>query len=116
MPTSRGSTRPWRGDGRTTSCTALCSAACHPGAFGSSSGWFRASGNPVVAHLVGTAGILAAVRARTPVVAAGLSHSVYALGDLPAGSPGMSGTAREEVRGALGVEAEDLAARYEALE
>jgi len=79
-------------------------------------GWFRASGKPFVAHLVGTAGILAAVRARTPVVAAGLSHSVYALGDLPAGSPGMSGTAREEVRGALGVEAEDLLARYEALE
>jgi (p)ppGpp synthase/HD superfamily hydrolase len=79
-------------------------------------GWFRASGKPFVAHLVGTAGILAAIRARTPVVAAGLSHSVYALGELPAGSPGAARPAREEVRRALGVEAEDLVARYEALE
>lgn len=79
-------------------------------------GWFRGSGKPFLAHLVGTAGILGAVRARAPVVTAGLSHAVYQLGELPAGSPGMSRATRARVQRVLGTEAEALVARYAALE
>jgi (p)ppGpp synthase/HD superfamily hydrolase len=83
---------------------------------GQFAGWFRGSGKPFLAHLVGTAGILGAVRARTPVVLAGLSHAVYQLGELPAGAPGMSHARRAQVQRVLGTEAEDLVARYAALE
>ena len=79
-------------------------------------GWFRGSGKPFLAHLVGTAGILGALRARTPIVTAGLSHAVYQLGELPAGAPGMSRALRAQVRGVLGTEAEALVARYATLE
>jgi (p)ppGpp synthase/HD superfamily hydrolase len=79
-------------------------------------GWFRGSGKPFIAHLVGTAGILVAVRARAPVVTAGLSHAVYQLGELPAGTPGISRAMRARVQRVLGTEAEALVARYAALE
>jgi len=74
--------------------------------------WFRASGKPFIAHLVGTAGVLGACRARTPVVAAGLAHALYGLGELPGGVPGMTPGMRAKVRWVLGIEAEDLVARY----
>jgi len=78
--------------------------------------WFRASGKPFIAHLVGTAGILCALRARAPVIAAGLGHALYAQGELPGGVPGATGSMRARVRRALGAETEDLIARYAALE
>jgi (p)ppGpp synthase/HD superfamily hydrolase len=78
--------------------------------------WFRASGKPFIAHLVGTAGILGALRARAPVIAAGLGHALYAQGELPRGVPGPTGSMRARVRRALGTETEDLIARYAALE
>lgn len=80
------------------------------------SGWFRASGKPFLAHLVGTAGILVGVRARTAVIAAGLSHAVYEQGELVAGGPSLTRAMRAEVRRALGAEAEDRVARYAMLE
>ena len=78
--------------------------------------WFRASGKPFIAHLVGTAGILCAVRARAPVIAAGLGHALYAQGELPRGVPGPTGPMRARVRRVLGAETEDLIARYATLE
>jgi len=83
---------------------------------GKFAGWFRASGKPFLAHLVGTAGILAAVRARAAVVAAGLSHALYAQGEQAAGAPGLTRAMRAEVRRALGAETEDRVARYAMLE
>jgi (p)ppGpp synthase/HD superfamily hydrolase len=78
--------------------------------------WFRASGKPFIAHLVGTAGILCAMRARAPVIAAGLGHALYAQGELPRGLPGPTRSMRTRVRRALGAETEDLIARYTDLE
>jgi (p)ppGpp synthase/HD superfamily hydrolase len=79
-------------------------------------GWFRASGKPFIAHLIGTAGTLAALRARPPVVAAGLGHAIYTQGELPAATARSPRLMRARVRRALGDEAEDLIARYSALE
>ena len=39
-------------------------------------GTYRGSGKPFLAHLVGTASVLASLRARTPVVVTGLLHAV----------------------------------------
>ena len=44
-------------------------------------GAYRGSGKPFIAHLVGTASILVSIRARMPVVVAGLLHAVYASGE-----------------------------------
>jgi (p)ppGpp synthase/HD superfamily hydrolase len=80
------------------------------------SGWFRASGKPFLAHLVGTAGILCAAGARPAVIVAGLSHAIYGPGELPARAGGATRAMRKRVREALGAEGEDLIARYAALE
>jgi (p)ppGpp synthase/HD superfamily hydrolase len=79
-------------------------------------GWFRASGKPFISHLIGTAGILGALRARTPVVVAGLSHAIFTQGELPAATARSPRLMRAQVRRELGDEAEDLVARYDALE
>jgi len=79
-------------------------------------GWFRASGKPFIAHLIGTAGVLAALRARTPVIAAGLGHAIYAQGELPAASARSLRLMRARVRRALGDEVEALIARYDAFQ
>jgi (p)ppGpp synthase/HD superfamily hydrolase len=79
------------------------------------SGWFRASGKPFLAHLVGTAGILSAAGARSAVIVAGLSHAIYEPGELPARIGGTRAM-RARVREALGIEVEELIARYAALE
>src|SRR5262249_35216584 len=44
-------------------------------------GLFRGSGRPFLAHLVGTASVLASVRAPIEVVTAGLLHSAYSHGE-----------------------------------
>jgi (p)ppGpp synthase/HD superfamily hydrolase len=75
-------------------------------------GVFRGSGKPFLAHLVGTASILAEQRARGPVVAAGLLHAAYASGEFGNGWRGMSRSKRAEVRRAVGGETEDLVAGY----
>ena len=75
-------------------------------------GMYRGSGKPFLAHLVGTASVLAALRARPPVVATGLLHAAYTHGEFGNGWRGMSDPKRAAVRGAVGEEVEDLIARY----
>lgn len=75
-------------------------------------GVYRGSGKPFVAHLVGTASILASLRARTPVVAAGLLHAAYTHGEFGNGWRGMSPAKRGETRRAVGEEIEGLVAQY----
>jgi (p)ppGpp synthase/HD superfamily hydrolase len=75
-------------------------------------GTYRGSGKPFLAHLVGTASVLASLRARTPVVVTGLLHAVYTHGEFGNGWRGMSDSKRAEIRRAVGEEIEDLVARY----
>jgi (p)ppGpp synthase/HD superfamily hydrolase len=77
---------------------------------------FRASGKPFLAHLVGTASILTALRARAVVVAGGLLHAAYSLGEFGAGWRGVSEGKRAYVRRAVGTEVEDLVCRYTRLQ
>jgi (p)ppGpp synthase/HD superfamily hydrolase len=73
---------------------------------------YRGSGKPFLAHAVGTASILASLRARPPVVAAGLLHAAYTHGEFGNGWRGASPPKRAEVRRAVGEEVEGLVARY----
>ena len=73
---------------------------------------FRASGKPLLAHLVGTASILASLKEPGPVVTAGLLHAAYALGDFGTGRVGITSAKRERVRLAVGTDIEELVARY----
>ena len=78
-------------------------------------GTYRASGKPFLAHLIGTAGIIATLRARAPVVATGLLHAAYTHGEFGNGWLGVSNAKRARVRAAVGPEIEELVARYTAL-
>lgn len=73
---------------------------------------FRASGKPLLAHLVGTASILASLGQPIAVVTAGLLHASYALGDFGDGRYGITQAKRARVRRAVGDVVEDLVARY----
>jgi (p)ppGpp synthase/HD superfamily hydrolase len=73
---------------------------------------FRASGKPFLVHLVGTASILTALRVPTAVVAGGLLHAAYSLGEFGAGWRGVSDGKRAYVRRAAGSEVENLVFRY----
>lgn len=75
-------------------------------------GTYRGSGKPFLSHLVGTASVLASLRARTPVLVTGLLHAVYTHGEFGNGWRGMSDPKRAEIRRAVGGEIEDLIARY----
>jgi (p)ppGpp synthase/HD superfamily hydrolase len=75
-------------------------------------GSFRGSGRPFLSHLVGTASVLAWIRAPIAVVTAGLLHSAYSHGEFGNYWRGMSDAKRARVREAVGEEAEDLIARY----
>jgi len=77
---------------------------------------FRGSGKPLLAHLVGTASILASIDQSPIVVTAGLLHAAYALGDFGDGRFGMTESKRTRVREAVGRETEDLVARYTAFD
>lgn len=76
---------------------------------------FRANGKPFVAHLVGTASVLAMVDARPAVVVAGLLHAAYANGIFPDGFSGVTDSHRRVVRNAVSSEPERLVAAYQAL-
>jgi (p)ppGpp synthase/HD superfamily hydrolase len=78
-------------------------------------GRFRPSGKTFVAHLIGTASILASVPAAPSLVVAGLLHAAYSAGDFGDGAPGMSDAKRERVRSVAGTEAEEHVRRYQAL-
>ena len=73
---------------------------------------FRANDKPFLAHLVGTASILARHGAPLPVVAAGLLHAAYLQGEFGDGQIGITNTRRRKVRQAVGEEVEKLIAEY----
>jgi (p)ppGpp synthase/HD superfamily hydrolase len=73
---------------------------------------FRGSGKPLLAHLVGTASILASIRQSPKVVTAGLLHAAYVFGDFGDGISGITTSRRERVRQAVGPDVEELVARY----
>jgi hypothetical protein len=75
-------------------------------------GCFRRSGNTFIAHLVGTASILAELRCSSTTVAAGLLHSAYSHGEFGDGSRGISESKRNQLRHVVGTDAEILVAQY----
>lgn len=75
-------------------------------------GSYRGSGKPFVTHLVGTASALVALRLPVAVVAAGLLHAAYQLGDFGAGWLGSSDLKRTQVRQRMGDAIEALIDRY----
>lgn len=75
-------------------------------------GIFRGSGRPFLAHLVGTASVLASLRAPIAVVTAGLLHSAYSHGEFGNYWRGPSDEKRVQVADAIGEEVEDLVFRY----
>jgi (p)ppGpp synthase/HD superfamily hydrolase len=77
-------------------------------------GVYRASGKPFVAHLVGTASLLAAQGAPARLVTAGLLHSAYSHGDFGDGPRGRTRRRAARLAAAVGEEVEGLIARYEA--
>jgi (p)ppGpp synthase/HD superfamily hydrolase len=75
-------------------------------------GRFRGSGKTFIAHLVGTASILASLRLAPTIIAAGLLHAAYDSGDFGNGGQGHSPAKREYVRADMGGEVEEYIARY----
>jgi (p)ppGpp synthase/HD superfamily hydrolase len=75
-------------------------------------GTYRGSGKPFLAHLVGTASVLVSLRARPALVVTGLLHAAYTHGEFGDGWRGMTDPKRATVRAVVGVETEDLIARY----
>jgi hypothetical protein len=76
----------------------------------------RPSGKVFVSHLVGTASVLAAIDERPAVVAAGLLHAAYTLGEFGDGTRGMTPKKRSAVRTVVGTEIEELVAEYARLD
>lgn len=76
------------------------------------SGLYRPSGKTFIAHVVGTASILAACGAPVWTVAAGLLHAAYEHGDFGDRPSGITQTRRTQVRNAVGEAAEARIARY----
>lgn len=75
-------------------------------------GHFRPNGKPFVCHLVGTASVLAGLRAPMPVVICGLLHAVYTHGQFSGGRKGPSPRKRARVREAAGERSEELLHAY----
>jgi len=76
---------------------------------------YRGSGKPLLAHLVGTAGVLASLRAPAPLVAAGVLHAAYIFGDFGDARGGATAAKRDTLRKEAGADVEDIIARYDAL-
>lgn len=79
-------------------------------------GQFRGSGKTFIAHLVGTASILASLRSAPSIIAAGLLHAAYESGDFGIGGEGFSPSKRDYLRAAVGAEVEERITRYTELE
>jgi (p)ppGpp synthase/HD superfamily hydrolase len=73
---------------------------------------FLPSGKSFMAHVVGTASILASLHLPATVVAAGLLHNIYFAGDFGDARYGISTARRRKMRRALGPEFETYAARF----
>jgi (p)ppGpp synthase/HD superfamily hydrolase len=79
-------------------------------------GRFRPSGKTFVAHLVGTASILAHLHVPSEVITAGLLHAAYSHGDFGGtGKRGISVAKREQVKQVVGQNVEEYIARYTTL-
>jgi (p)ppGpp synthase/HD superfamily hydrolase len=76
-------------------------------------GRFQPSGKSFIAHVVGTASVLASLRSSAPVVAAGLLHNVYEQGDF--GNICSSVRKRHEISCRVGPEVEQYVAKFSAL-
>lgn len=79
------------------------------------SGQFRASGKTFLAHLIGTASIVASVGARVEVVIAALLHAAYDAGDFGTLRTNVSASKRRRLIAAVGAEVEALVLTYSAL-
>jgi HD domain len=77
-------------------------AAAHEVATRLFSGWHRPSGDPLLAHLVGTASILVELRRPVDTVVAGLLHAAYPNGDFGVVPGGATPRNRARVRRAIG--------------
>ncbi len=77
---------------------------------------FRASGKPLLAHLIGTASVLCAIDAPPGMLAAAVLHAAYIFGEFGDGRAGVTPAKRAIVRATVGAEIEDLVARYHALD
>lgn len=75
-------------------------------------GQYRANGKPFVAHLAGTASVLACFEQPTTVVAAGLLHSAFEFGDFGDGRHGLTTARRQRLKAVVGEESADLIAQY----
>ena len=85
---------------------------CYDAACRMTSGRFRPSAKPFIAHLVGTAGALVRWGQRAPMIVAGLLHSAYLQGDFADGRRGAASARRRWLRSVAGEEAESLVAEF----
>jgi (p)ppGpp synthase/HD superfamily hydrolase len=76
------------------------------------SGCVRVTGKSFVAHLIGTASIVATNGARTDMVLAALLHAAYDRGDFGDGTPGIAPEKRRWLAEQLGRDVERLVAAY----
>ena len=76
---------------------------------------YRPAGKTFIAHLVGTASILASLNASIDIVIAGLLHAAYFNGDFGTGVYGVTEAKRRRLRQIVGSAAEEYVARYSAL-
>ena len=76
---------------------------------------FQPNGKPLLAHLVGTASVLARHGLAEDVVKAGLLHAAYRHGAFDDPRPGVTDRKRKALRAVLGADSEALVARYAAL-
>lgn len=80
------------------------------------SGWFRGNGKTFLAHLIGTASILASLHLAVDVLAAGLLHAVYIQGNFKAKYPGLphqnSQKYRQQISAIVGQKAESYIFQY----
>jgi hypothetical protein len=79
------------------------------------SGLHRASGKPFVAHLAGTASVLASIGSPLRLVVAGLLHATYVQGRFGDGPPGATPSRRAILAGSIGGSAEEIVLRYATL-
>jgi gluconolactonase len=78
-------------------------------------GRFQPSGKSYIAHVVGTASVLAWLKLPAPVVAGGLLHNVFNAGDFGDGRKGVSVARRGEITALLGPEVAEYGANFATL-
>lgn len=79
------------------------------------SGCFQPSGKLLIAHVVGTASILASLRLPVEVIAAGLLHNLYQNGDFRDGRRNITNARRARVQRVVGKDVEQYVARFATL-